>query len=279
VALVLPQAARDAYRARQRLIVATLGLVRREWSAMGEDLDASWARIGPRVALLTSSAQLGAARAGANYIQTALADAGQPVDPVATNQTRGLVGIASDGRPLDSLLYSAVVRARSSKVESLPERLRVGGMWLDKIVQTQVADAGRDAAKVAMAVRPGVRYVRMVNPPCCQRCAVLAGEARHYSHPFKRHPGCDCSMIPTTVANPDFAGETLGANDVTDLTAKQRAALDDGANFHSTINDYQRKRGDFSGYLPPTRVDTVIERAGQREKALDALRAIGIVVP
>lgn len=274
---MLLQAASDHYRAQQRLVVAALGLVRREWRTMGEDLDASWRRVGPRVALLTASAQLGAARSGAAYVEEALAQQGQRVDQVADFNPRGLVGVASDGRALDELLYSAIVRARSAKVESLPERLRIGGLWLDAIVHTQVQDAGRDAAKVAIATRPRVQYVRMVNPPCCQRCAALTGGAIHYSRPFKRHPRCDCLMIPTTVANPDFAVEKLTALDVTDLTRKQKDALADGANFHSTINDYQRKRGDYSGYLPPTRVDKVIDRAGQRDKAMEALRAIGAI--
>jgi len=200
------------------------------------------------------------------------------VAPTAGFDPRGIAGVASDGRSLESLLYGAVVRARSTKADSLPARMELGRSWLDMAVKTQVADAGRDAVKVAMTVRPGVRYVRFVNPPCCQRCAVLSGEAREYSHPFQRHPRCDCSMIPTTVANPDFAGEKLTAADVTDLTQKQKDALDKGADFHSTINDYQRKRGDFSGFLPPTRVDRVIDRAGQRDKAAAALAELGILI-
>lgn len=276
---MLPQAVSDYYRARQRLIVATLGLVRREWATMGEDFDASWSTVGPRLTLLTASAQLGAARAGSAYVPAALAQQGQTVKPTARENPRGLVGLASDGRPLESLLYGAVVRARTAEATSFAERLEFGRRWLDSVVHTQVADAGRDASKVAMAVRPGVRYVRFVNPPCCQRCAVLAGERREYSHPFKRHPRCDCSMVPTTVANPDFAGEKLTVADVTDLTQKQKDALNDGANFHSTINDYARKRGAFSGYLPPTRVDKVIDRAAQRDKAAAALAEIGLVIP
>lgn len=275
---MLPQAVSDHYRARQRLIVSTLALVRREWATMGDDLDVSWRTVGPRLAFVTASAQLGAARAGSAFVDEALAQQRQSVDPVAQINPRGLVGVASDGRALEELLYSAVVTARSAKVESLPERLRVGGLWLDGIVQTQVSDAARDAAKVSMTVRPGVKWVRFANPPCCQRCAALTGEAMKYSHPFQRHPRCDCSMVPTTVANPDFAGEKLTAADVTDFTQKQKDALEGGANFHSTINDYQRKRGDFSGYLPPTRVDKVIDRAGQRDKAAAALAELGILI-
>jgi hypothetical protein len=277
VALVLPRAVSDHQSVQRRLTLATLSLIRREWSTMGEDLDTSWARIAARLALVTASAQVGAATNGAAYVADALEAQGVSVTAEAEVRPRGLAGVASDGRPLESLLYSAVITVRTAKADALPERLRVGGLWLDRIVQTQVADAARDGAKVAMTARPGVRWVRVVNPPCCQRCAVLTGDARTYSHEFRRHPGCDCTMLPTTVARPHLAGQKLGAGDVTDLTLQQRAALDDGANLHSTINDYQRKRGAFSGYLPPTRIDRVIARAGQREKAMEALRTIGAV--
>jgi hypothetical protein len=281
VALVLPRAVSDHLARQRRLTLATLGLIRREWSLMGADLDASWRRVGPRVVLLTASAQMGSATNGLAYVDDALDG---KVGPEAQVRPQSLAGVASDGRPLESLLYSAVIHARSAKVESLPERLRVGGLWLDRIVQTQVADAGRDAAKVAMTVRPGVRWVRVVSPPCCQRCAVLAGESRTFSHPFQRHPGCDCQMLPQAVASPGAVWAKVGPSDVTDLTRRQKLALasstekDPAKALNRVVNDYQRKRGQFSGYTPPTRVDTVIDRAGQREKAMEALRAIGVVI-
>lgn len=269
------QAVSDHYRTQQRLITATLLLVRGEWSKMGENFDTSWARVGPRLALLTASAQVGSARNGIAYVGSVLEEQGTPVEPVARIQPRALAGVASDGRPLGSLLYGAVIHARTAKADSLPERLRVGGLWLDRLVKTQVADASRDAARVAMTARPGVQWVRIVAPPCCQRCAVLAGRVYRYSQGFDRHPGCDCSMLPQTVANPDAVGIKIGPDDVKDLTRKQRQAIADGADFNKTINDYNRKRGD---YMPPTRVDRLIEREGQREKALAALAQIGIVV-
>jgi len=275
---MLPPLASEHYRDQQRRALATMLDTRREWLTIGDDFDRGWRRVGPRLALLVASAQAGSAESGAEYVAASLLAQGTPVQPEAGIRARALAGIASDGRSLEQLLYGAVIHSRTAKVDSLPQRLEVGRMWLDKAVQTQVADAGRDAAKVAMAVRPSVRWVRMVTPPCCQRCAVLAGDARTYSHEFKRHPGCNCTMIPTTVANPDFAGQALGPGDITDLTSKQRDALAGGANFHSTINDYQRKRAGFSGYLPPTRVDKVIDRAGQRDKAMDALARIGVLI-
>lgn len=256
-----------------------MGLVRREWDKMGEEFDASWALIAPRITRLTAAAQLGAARLGVAYISEALAQQRQRPSVEASVNPLALSGVASDGRPLDTLLYGAVSRARKIEAASTIQRLESGGKWLDLLVQTQVSDAARDASKLAIVARPSVKWVRMVNPPCCQRCAALTGGALQYSHAFKRHPGCDCSMVPTTVANPDWAGQKLTADDVTDFTQKQKDALAEGANFHSTINDYQRKRAGYSGFLPPTRVDKVIDRAAQRDKAAAALAELGLLIP
>lgn len=244
---------------------------------MGEDLDASWARIGSRIVTLTAAAQLGSARDGLAYVAAALDAQGTPVDPVADINPRGLVGLASDGRSLEALLYSSVVHARTAKVDTLPQRLHVGADWLEQIVRTQVADASRDAAKVAVTVRPRVKWVRIVTPPCCGRCAILSGRVYAFSQAFQRHPKCDCTMLPQTVADPFAAGRTIDHRDVTDLTGKQRALIASGQSLARVVNDHARKRGAFSGYLPPTRVDKVIDRAGQRDKAMDALRQIGVI--
>jgi IS5 family transposase len=56
------------------------------------------------------------------------------------------------------------------------------------------------------------------------------------------------------------------------LTRKQRQSIADGADFNKTINDYQRKRGD---YLPPTRVDSITARAKSRADAVEQLTQAG----
>src|SRR5690242_17445800 len=114
---MLPRAVSDYYRAQQRLIVATLGLVRMEWRKVGDDLDEGWAKIGPRVALLTASAQVGAATNGAAYVPATLEQMGQSVRAEGNLLTQSLIGAQSlDGLTygsLDALLYGAVVRART----------------------------------------------------------------------------------------------------------------------------------------------------------------------
>jgi len=238
---MLPQATADLYVDQQRRIVSALLLTRREWSKMGTDFDASWATVGPRVTLLTASAQLGAARAGALMVPAVLDELGQSVDPVGEVRPEGFAGVASDGRPLDTLLDGAVVRSKESVKQgaSPADALLKGGQWLDMAVHTMIADAGREAAGVAIAARPQVGWVRMVNPPCCSRCAILSGKWFKWNQGFIRHPRCDCYHIPA----PEHTGELGWAPDdlikegkVTGVTKAGQQAIEDGADAIAVIN-------------------------------------------
>jgi hypothetical protein len=235
---------------------------------MGADFDASWSTVGPRVTVITMAAQLGAARDGAAYVQE-LVGATQSAEVVPA----ALSGVASDGRPLASLLESSIVEAKRGIAAggTVGQALARGGSWLDMAVHTQVGDAGRDATSLGITARPRVSWVRMVNPPCCQRCAVLAGKVFRFNQGFQRHPRCDCTHIPQTVANPRAAGIHIGPGDVKDLTKAQQAAIADGADFNKTIND-QRKRSD---YLPATQVDRITQLARSRTDAVQSLTTAG----
>jgi hypothetical protein len=47
------------------------------------------------------------------------------------------------------------------------------------------------------------RYVRVLTPPSCSRCIVLAGKFYRWNEGFLRHPMCDCRHLPVTVADSD----------------------------------------------------------------------------
>jgi hypothetical protein len=247
---VLPRAVSDHYRAQQRLVVATVGLASREWARMGEDFDAAWRRVGPRLALLTSSAQLGAARSGAQYIGASLEQIGQSVDPVAEVNPDAFAGWASDGRPLDGLLYGAVTTTkRQVALGADPSAaLAVGGRWLSMAVHTQISDAARSSAGVAITARPRVGWVRMVNPPCCKDCAILAGKFFRWNQGFDRHPHCDCTHIPTTEDVPGDLGTDPNAlfssGQVTGLSDAERQAIADRADPSQVVNASRKMSAD-----------------------------------
>ena len=233
------RSAADHYQAQLRLVAVTTAAVRREWLSIGADFDAGWARVGPRIASLIAAAQVGAATDGAAYVGAALAEQGIAVEAVGGVSPRSLIGAYDAGGmmlgSLDSVAYGAVVRARVGSADSLGDRLARGRSWLDMLTVTQVADAGRAGAGLAIAVRPGVSWVRMVNPGCCKRCAALAGKGSR-EIAFDRHPGCLCRAVPTNATDTGGLTDDIRPKDVRDLTKAQRRAIADGADMNQVIN-------------------------------------------
>lgn len=233
-----------------RTITASVLLqARRVWAQMGAgDWDVAWRTLGPRLVVLMVAAQVRAGRESDAYVGTAVAELGLPDRQDGAVSPRGLAGVASDGRPLDSLLYEPVIAARAAGARfalNTAQALEIGRKRLDRIVTTQVADAGRAAESVAMVSRPGITgYVRMVSTPCCSRCAVLAGRHYRWNAGFHRHPQCDCRHIP---ASEDVAGDLttdprklIEAGQVRDLSAADRKAIvEDGADPAQVINAHR----------------------------------------
>lgn len=254
------------YAAQKRQAEAAVILSRRQWRKLDPaDIAGSWARIVQRLTLIVGSAQLGAARAGAAYVPEALQE-DIPADG-SVNPNRWS-GVASDGRALDVLLYSAVVRTfdHLGSGDMPAESLAAGADWLETLVRTQVADADRGAAGVAIASRERVGYVRMVTPPCCQRCAVLAGKFSRWNVAFQRHPKCDCRNVPTTGGIPHGLTANIGADQIRDLTIAQRKAVTDGADLNQVINAHRAGRRSSDG-MTTSEGTTRRGLAGQRGTA------------
>jgi hypothetical protein len=198
--------------------------------------------IEPSLVTVTSAAQLAAATAGTNYVPTVLAEQGIDIAAEVTVRPQAFAGVASDGRDLSTLLEGAVRISKRAVGNGSDggDALAMGQRWLDMALQTIVTDAGRDATAAEIIARPTVEWVRMVNPPCCSRCAVLAGRVYKWNNGFARHPRCDCTHIPTTVANADSyltkPQDLLDRGLITDLTKAQREQVDGGANLVKVLN-------------------------------------------
>jgi hypothetical protein len=111
------------------------------------------------------------------------------------------------------------------------------------MVRTEIADAGRVADGVAVAARTGIGYVRMVSPPACTRCAILAGREYRYNSGFLRHPACQCTHIPTpeSVAG-DLRTDPRQLFDeglITGLSKSDAQAITDGANMNRVVNAHR----------------------------------------
>jgi len=198
----LPRSA-ERYAADQRAeIAAAVSAVRRQWRRMTPEFDVSWQSIEPSMVAIAATAQRRVAQGAAEYVPAVLAETGQTraVAPFAAVSWEPLIGVAGDGRPVDSLLYGAVTLAKTEVGGGASPLQALGrsGQWLTLTVGTLLSDTGRQSESLAMGVRPVGGYMRMLNPPSCSRCVVLAGKWYRKNQGFARHPGCDCRHIPSS---------------------------------------------------------------------------------
>lgn len=120
------------------------------------------------------------------------------------------------------------------------------GRWLEAVAAAVVIDAARAAESAALTARPEVEgYVRMLNPPSCSRCVVLAGKFYRWNAGFDRHPPtCDCRHIPANEAiagdltvNPSSYFESLTRAEQDRIFTQSGArAIRDGADISQVVN-------------------------------------------
>jgi hypothetical protein len=187
-------------REQKRVSLAAAAAAMTMWQRLDKDaLTESWnAGVGQSVVQAVTQAQTVAAAQAAAYLEQ-LAAAQGVLTEAAKIAPAALAGVASDGRPLASLLYLPIILFKRllGAGRSRQDAMRQARNFLALIAATQVADAGRGAVHVGMAAsREWVTYVRVVNLPACSRCIVLAGRQYSWSTGFQRHPGCDCGMMP-----------------------------------------------------------------------------------
>lgn len=159
------------------------------------DLDAGWAAIeADLVGAVSAVVAQNAAASGAMVSRVARADGVGVGDSIVHN---AFVGVDSSGRDVGSLLHGSVTTTKEQiGWGRSPASAFVGGAsYLAAMMKTVIADSVRSASAVASAGRGYVRYIRMVSPGACSRCAILAGSDR-FSKPFERHPACRCTSVP-----------------------------------------------------------------------------------
>lgn len=118
---------------------------------------------------------------------------------------------------------------------------------IDRFVASEVTDAGRSASQAEIVVRPDwTNYVRVLNPPSCPRCAILAGRIYRDNEGFERHPLCDCQHWPVTSwEQAHDEGLIFSANDAFEkgqihgLSEADAQAITDGADIASVVNAHR----------------------------------------
>lgn len=221
----------------------------RLWRHVDRDrIAASWGSLLPQVLAVLSTSQATAAAAAGLYVDDVLEESGVAVEPAAGRvRPAAFAGVASDGRPLASLMLEPAITAlRQIKAGASPaQALSTGRFALDLITRTQVADAGRVAVGTAIAARPQVHgYVRMIVGKTCSRCLILAGKFYRWNAGFQRHPRCDCRHVPVAEnepgdirVNPKAYFDSLDRAGQDELLGKAGAeAVRNGADLAQVVN-------------------------------------------
>lgn len=350
----------------------------------------SWrAGIGDAIFALISAAQEQAAVEAESYIRRAAAAQGITIEGPRVNPRR-FAAIASDNRPLDTLLVSAPLKvAQGVRAGKTPAQAKhAGEMSIRRIIETQVPDAARAANSVVIATarstqQPGLRagrgspdararaerirraldtttlspereadierrlkaraaqdaakaarelqdepivptgnpkgvslgYVRMLTPPSCDRCVILAGRWYRWNKGFERHPMCDCVHIPAAeskaqdiTVDPMEYFDSLSEADQNKYFGKANSlAIREGADITQVVNQNRTKGSMFTAddgrrytnegltrrslpqharkqrgldpmVLRPTVWQIYRDSAGNREAATQALRDFGYIL-
>lgn len=243
---LLPPLAAEYYDAQQDITAQVLEAALEIWGKRPPaDFDAWYAKNADRLVAVVTAGQDSAVAGADDYVGRVLDQLGTPTDPDVDIDTSRLVGIASDGRDLEGLLYGPVVHAKQDVRDGYSPELAwdKAGVRLAQYAQTQIADANRVATGLGITSRPNIGYVRLINPGCCSRCAILAG--RWYQKAFfARHPGCDCKNIPASehvaddlTTDPLAYFDSLSTTQQDKLLGKAGAdAVRDGADISQVVN-------------------------------------------
>lgn len=198
----LPASATDYARATRLEKQAALAAIRRQARGLTTDFDESWARIAPGVLAVLGLAQQRTAQLADDYIPAVLEETGQARAVAAKAQTNvsAFVGVAGSGVATSDLLAATPVQAKKAVAAGASPEVALGAAqsWLTRTAGTVLADTARAVEATGMATRPVTGYVRMLVPPSCGRCAILAGKRYAINKGFERHPGCDCKHIPAS---------------------------------------------------------------------------------
>lgn len=192
----------------------------------------------PTIAQLLAQYQRASATAAAVTVAR-WAEADQMTDVDA------LAGVSSQGFPVIEPVIATIDRVTPAPLEAIPapwwEDATLFQHSIELLIESEVADAGRTATQSEMVGHGWTEYVRVLNPPSCPRCAILAGRRYRWSTGFQRHPGCDCQMVPVddAAAADDLLTDpraAVEAGQVQGLSKADARAIADGADPLKVVN-------------------------------------------
>lgn len=228
--------ARSHYNRQRRIAALAVAAVRRLFNR-GRPL--------PEVVATVTAYQLASATASSQAVAQ-MAGSSEPLTNAAA-----FAGVSSAGFPISEPIIATIDQFAPAPAEALP-----ANWWADarefmasveRLIASEVQDAGRAASQAEIVGRPDWQnYVRMLNPPSCARCAILAGRIYRDLEAFQRHPLCDCVMVPVQdwesahdaglVTSPEDA---FKAGQIRGLSEADARAIADGADIGQVVNAHR----------------------------------------
>ena len=206
----LPPQLQAAADYRQRLIAQVVRRVLAAWRPNSPQDPNAWfaSHVLPFTEMVTHG-QLLAVQAAVASADVALDLQHYDAVPELSADPEAFAGVTGSGDPVMGLAYAQAQKITELVDAEAPitERAQAwhhAGVMLATATQTAISDAARMAILTHLAARPGTTWVRVVRPPCCARCAILAGKKGSSRMKFLRHPGCDCTAIPVSEATSDM---------------------------------------------------------------------------
>lgn len=281
---MLLASAADQYRMQQGIAATTTAAVARIWRGLGDDFDASYERIGPQLLNVVEKGRAAAVAQAIPYTGAVLRETGQRADPVGELAPAAFLAAAPDGRDMESLYGQSVIRAKTAVAggATTGEALAQSGRWLTMVTLTTLADTRRMVYQADIIRRPAITgYTRMLNPPSCDRCIVLAGRWYRWNEGFQRHPRCDCQHIPAVEnvpgdarTDPYRAFEEMSPEQQEAVFGRSEArAIREGADIFKVVNQRTRKMT-----TARSAIDDIYRTAGTRTNAVRMLRERGFIL-
>jgi hypothetical protein len=198
----MPPLARTAALVRSDITAETIRAVKKLWTGHGVMHPHVWmGYYGDHFYRQVATAQLEAATVATLTVDPLLEEQGYTGGEDINLAPESLAGIDGTGRDDLGLAYAASLPVAAALDTDLPAPETYAlwaraGQTLLLATHTAVLDASRVAKGVQITSRDNAGWIRMVRPPCCSRCAILAGRIYDGGGAFKRHPNCDCDAVP-----------------------------------------------------------------------------------
>lgn len=262
---------------------------------MGADFSSEWVEVRPRLLQAWQAGRIRTVKQALPYTAEVLAETGQVAPPDGVLNPDRFVATAPDGRPLWSLADEYVIAAKVAVASgaSPTEALQGAGSKLVSAVLTTLADTRRQVFHADIVQRPRLGgYSRMLNPPSCSRCILLAGKFFRWNKGFLRHPRCDCIHIPASESvagdfrvNPaDYFNSMSKSEQDRVFTRDGAQAIRDGADISRGENVRMRglsTEGMNRRFGVPYRltVNDIYSATGTRDDAIRLMRMEGYILP